>query len=108
MSDLPLFAIRDAEKAAKLVDAFLDLLRDGAWWKGKTVCDRLHTNDRTVRKIAELSAGRVISGQAGYKLTRAASNEEIDHAERWLISQGRKMIDRAREIRIARNRGVAA
>lgn len=90
------------------MDRFLEQLQDGQWVKGSVLSTRLHTSDRVIRMCADKSNGRVISGQLGYKLTRFATSDEIDHAERWLLSQAQKMTDRAREIRIARNRGVAA
>jgi hypothetical protein len=99
---------RVRQKAAEMMDSFLSELQDGEWHTRSALAARLHTSDRAIRMCAEHSQGRVISDQRGMKLTRYATVAEVDHAEAWLISQGRKMIDRAREIRIARNRGVAA
>jgi hypothetical protein len=61
------------------------------------------TEHRKVRAIAERAGGQVISGQRGYKLTRRATVEECDTAERWLRSQARKMLKRALAIRRVRN-----
>jgi hypothetical protein len=102
-------AQKDAEKWAKRLDRMLEILSDGRWYRASELGRMLAMNDRTIRRLADLSDGRVISGQEGYKLTRHGTNAEIDHAEAWLLSQARKMTDRAREIRVARNhRGVAA
>jgi hypothetical protein len=102
------FVARSADQAEKLSSWFYAILERGAWVKGRDICALMATNERVLRQIADRSQGRVISGQHGYKLTKFATTEEIDHAERWLLSQGHKMIDRAREIRIARNRSGAA
>ena len=92
----------------KLLDRLIEVLADGRWYQARELKTLLHTSDRKVRQLAEFSRGAVISGQQGYRLTRHASVDEIDHAERWLLSQSRKMADRAREIRICRNRGGVA
>jgi hypothetical protein len=107
MNQLPLH-FRVNQKAAQTQDRFLELLLDGDWHKGSWLALRLHTSDRVVRLCADRSGGRVISGQEGYKLTRYATTDEIDHAEAWLLSQARKMTERAVEIRKCRNRGAAA
>ncbi len=111
--ELPLFAVQIAlprvqQKAAEMMDRFLVQLQDGQWHKAKDLSWSLHTSDRVIRAMAEQSSGRVISGQEGYKLTRYATNDEIDHAEGWLISQANKMKARAVEIRRARNAGGRA
>ncbi len=100
---------KQARKALALVDRFLSELCDGQWHLALELGDRLKTNDRVIRRCADLSGGRVISGDQGYKLTRFSTNFEIDQAEARLLSQARKMTDRAREIRLSRNRyGTAA
>ncbi len=108
MTQMNLILPRVQQKAAEMMDRFLEQLSDGQWHRAKELSWSLHTSDRVIRQMAESSNGRVISSQHGYKLNRYATNDELDHAEAWLISQGRKMIDRAREIRVARNRGGVA
>lgn len=111
MTDLPLFASlthRQTLKAARLLDCLLDELHDGQWHTAKELGPVLRTNDRVIRKCADLSKGRVISGDLGYKLTRFATTEELDHAEARLNSQANKMKARALEIRQCRNRGGRA
>lgn len=103
-----LFHSRDLETASRLTDAFLAVLRDGLWHKGRDLAQALQTNERVLRQIASSSGGSVLSGQSGYRLTRAASNEEIDRCESWLRSQARKMIGRSIQIRKARNSGGVA
>lgn len=103
------FVTKDVERLARALDRLIHVLADGRWYRAAELARMFTTTDRMIRRLADLSDGRVISGQNGYKLTRCATTEEIDHAEAWLLSQARKMTDRAREIRIARNRsGVAA
>ena len=96
------------DKAEKHTAAVYAILADGCWHTAKALRLILGVDDRTMRLIADRSHGAILGGQSGYKLTRCASVDEIDHAERWLLSQAAKMTDRAREIRIARNRGGVA
>jgi hypothetical protein len=111
MTELPLFShltARQTVKAAKLLDCLIDELHDGQWHTAKELGPILRTNERVIRKCADLSRGRIVGSDAGYKLTRFCTIAELDHVEARLLSQAAKMQDRAREIRIARNRGVAA
>lgn len=94
----------DTSAAQRLQSVFLVELRDGAWHSGKSLREALQTNERVVRQLADFSKGRVISSDRGYRLIECASNAEIDHAEARLLSQARKMQERAVEIRLARNR----
>ncbi len=97
------FVQRVSDHAERLTEAFLNALRDGAWHRGRDLCRQLETDERTIRKIADRSSGRVISSDRGYRLIEFASNAEIDHAEARLLSQARRMTERATEIRKARN-----
>ena len=106
MITLPLFArIRDEEKAVQRLDRLLDILSDGRWYKGSELCQLLHTNERVVRRIADLSAGRILGSDKGYRMLRHATNDEIDHAENRLISQAKRMMERAAQYRKERNAG---
>lgn len=110
MTQLDLLArAADRNCAARFRDAVIALLQDGAWHRAKALCTALPgLTDRACRQIAETSHGAVISGQAGYKLTRHATNDEIDRAEAWLLSQASHMKSRAVEIRRCRNTGGVA
>jgi hypothetical protein len=74
-------------------------LRGQGWVTAKRLSFHLGTSDRLLRAFAEQSQGEIISGQKGYKLSAEATLEEIDHAANWLISQGKKMLERGIEIR---------
>jgi hypothetical protein len=100
---LNFLSAKTAARLVRLVDRFLEQLADAQWHRAKDLARVLHTDDRTIRRLGDVSGGRVISGQLGYKLTRFATNDEIDHAEAWLRSQASKMLERAVEIRRARN-----
>ena len=102
------FTFTERERYAEKVNRLLNVLSDGRWYTAKELAQILLTDDRSVRKYADLSGGRVISTEQGYKLTRYATTDECDHAEARLLSQARKMTDRAREIRVARNCAVEA
>jgi hypothetical protein len=102
------FFASDAARWAQKLDRLLAILSDGHWYKASEIARLMASNDRLIRRLADLSDGQIISGQYGYKLTRFATNEEIDHAEAWLLSQAKHMQQRALEIRQCRNRRGAA
>ena len=110
MIEQPSFAFTEKRYLAlvKLLDRLIEVLADGRWYQARELKTLLHTSDRKVRQLAEFSDGRVISGQRGYRLLACATNDEVDHAERWLLSQARRMTERAVEIRRCRNRGGRA
>lgn len=91
------------DKAEKHAAQVYAALASGDWMTRRQLERLTGLDDRVIRMVAEQSKGRVISGQSGYRLTKFASVEEIDHAERWLLSQANKMRERAVEIRRARN-----
>ena len=93
--------------AKALIDAFVLALCDGSWHTARQLADATGLPDRVARMCAEASEGRVISGQHGYKLTACATPGEIHHACAWLQSQAARMIDRARQIRLAQHRAPA-
>lgn len=64
--------------------------------------------DRDVRMYAEAAKGRIISGQKGYRHIRHATQEEVQHASAWMLSQGKKMIQRAIRIRNLAHQMVGA
>lgn len=68
------------------------------WTTAGEIEAALGWSDRRVRTLAHASRGEIISGQAGYKLTREATMEEIRHARTWLRSQAREMIARSIQI----------
>lgn len=107
MTQLDLILSTVTDKAERHTAQVYAALADGQWHTAKALRLTLGVDDRTMRLIADRSHGAILGGQSGYKLTRCASVDEIDHAERWLISQANKMRERAVEIRRARN-GVAA
>ena len=96
------------DRARGLTTGFLEHLQDGQWHKGRELCAVLQTDERTLRQCADDAAGEVISGNQGYRLLKFASNTEIDHAEARLLSQARKMTERAAQYRKARNSGGRA
>lgn len=111
MSDQPAFAFTAAErqKYAEKVDRLLTVLGDGRWYTAKELSRILLTDDRTVRKYADLSAGRVISTDKGYCLLRFATVSDIYQAQGRLTSQAKKMLARAAEYQRELNkRGTAA
>ena len=73
-----------------------NLLRGaGCWMTARDIAESTHgrVNDRDIRELAS-SSHQIISGQKGYKHADHSTPEELAHAKNWLISQGRKMIQR--------------
>lgn len=110
MIALPLFATTDHDLASRYQDRVIAYLAQATdWTLCRDICAHFpELKDRAVREIAERSKGQIVSGQKGYRLTAHATTEEIDHAERWLLSQARHMTERAKDIRICRNRAGRA
>lgn len=93
--------VRKAPKVdqRRITNLKLALKEHQGWVKASELCwlfdlNAHETGRRMVRQAADLSAPEIISGQEGYKHISHATPEEIQHAANWLISQGRKMINR--------------
>lgn len=97
------FLFSPAERYAEKVDRLLAILSDGRVYRSKELQRLLLADERTIRRWADLSGGRVLGTDQGYLLTRYATNDQIDHAEARLLSQAKRMTERAVEIRKARN-----
>ena len=89
----------DEVNAARLVMA---LVQQG-WLTAKRLMIKLNLTDRQIRAAANASDGQVISGQKGYRLTREATLEEIDHAAHWLSHQAQAMHRRSIAIQRVRH-----
>lgn len=104
-SELVLFADSNASAIASL------LRRSSDWLKASQILARLHlpdteSNRRLIRACAEALDSELISGQAGYKHIDAATDDEVLHFARWMLSQGKKMTLRA-QLALAR-KGLAS
>lgn len=111
MTQLDLLAARSADQncATRFRDRVMHALAEGQWVRAKALCARFEgLTDRALRQIAEDARGAIIGSARGYKLTRAATVEELEHFERAQLSQARKTINRVRLTRIARNQGGRA
>jgi hypothetical protein len=75
------------------ISAMIESLRGRGWQTAKQLGATSESSKRVLRAIAEESAGEIVSGQKGYKLTRECTLEEVGQAG-WLKSQGQKMLDR--------------
>ena len=85
-------APRDPDAA---LGVLLSLLAGRRWVHARD----LGWSDRTLRMLAQVSQGQIISGQAGYCLIEEATPEEIRRAADWLRSQARQMLARSIAIR---------
>jgi hypothetical protein len=94
------FSQRPPDVSADEVDAVIAYLTGKGWVKARQIDAEIDVDDRRMRVIAERSDGRILSGQKGYRyFDRDTPLEEADRAASWLISQGRKMIQRGIRIR---------
>jgi hypothetical protein len=103
---LPLFDVpaKAPSTSEREILALTMALRGRGWVTAK----QLGLHERKVRALASASHGQVLGGPKGYALTRDVSDDEADHAEARLISQAKKMMQRAADIRSARNRRQSA
>lgn len=106
MTQMGLFEQRKAPKpdltelhAGELLVA----LKGAGWLTARHLTKRLDLTDRQLRAAANASDGQVISGQKGYRLTREATLEEIDHAAHWLSHQAQEMHRRSIAIQRVRH-----
>ena len=82
------------------VERLCEWLQGNGWVRGSVLAAQLGINDRLLRAMAEASDGKILSGQAGYRLfDRSTPLEEADRAASWLESQGHKMLKRGAAIR---------
>lgn len=106
MTQMGLFEKRKAPKPdlTELHAGVLMMVLKGAGWvTAKRLMIKCDLTDRQLRAAANASDGQVISGQKGYRLTREATLEEIDHAAHWLSHQAQEMNRRSIAIQKVRH-----
>lgn len=91
----PLLPFHVQQRASQVLPQLEAALIGRGWRSAKSLVTELGTNDRVIRQAASQSAGRIISGQRGYCLTREATTREVLHAADWLRSQAKQMTQRA-------------
>lgn len=77
--------------------AILNALADGTWKKGPSLARMCGVTERTIRRVAEETAG-LISGNDGYKRVDLATKAELARNVASLRSRARKLMARADEI----------
>ncbi len=93
------------EVTQEQIDQLVDFLRGRGWMTAAEIEAELKDkkiNERKIRKIAEFSEGRILSGPGcpGYKLfTGATEIDEADLCATRIESQARQIIMRAASIR---------
>lgn len=98
-AELPLYVAKDSSATTADVESLYAVLAFRGWLKARDIItSRPHWTERKVRAIAEASAGHIVSGQEGYKLTQDCTPDEIQRACDWLRSQAKKMTQRALNI----------
>ena len=103
MTQLSLFARKQSRALPEQIDALVSALSGGEWRKAFRITKETGLNDRQVRAAANASEGQVISGQQGYKLTKLATMDEIDHATAWMRKQANEMTKRVINIERVRH-----
>ena len=100
---------RPAEATANelQIRVLVSALTGRGWLTAKQLQPLTGLSDRQLRAAANASAGQILGGQKGYRLTAQASQEEVSHTTRWLSHQAREMETRARNIRRIWNHQVA-
>jgi len=97
---LPLFAV---PKENVNVEWFVKFLTRRDWITAAEVLGEIRwpvtdSNKRWLRGLADASAGRIGSGQKGYKLVREMTGEEFHHTNNWLNHQAEEMKRRVLEM----------
>lgn len=101
--ELPLdFAAAQVVDPAEVAD-MIRLLRGQGWVRAKSF--PIGWTERRIRAVASASAGKVISGQLGYRLTHEATIDEVRKASSWLRHQAKEMTRRAVEIERVYHKG---
>jgi hypothetical protein len=78
------------------VERFVSLLFDNGGWMTAEMVGVLTTwSDRKCRALAARSAGRIISGNNGYKHARHVTPDELNEFYGRMVKQGKEMIRRA-------------
>ena len=97
MTQLSLFALKQSRALPDQIDALVSVLSDGEWRKAFRITKETGLNDRQVRAAANASEGQ------GYKLTKLATMDEIDHATAWMRKQANEMTKRVINIERVRH-----
>jgi hypothetical protein len=88
---------------AELIDDVIEWLAVADdWLTAEDLCKQLQmpfneSSRRRLRKVAELSAGRIAGGQLGYKLVERMTVSEYLHFKHWMRSQAISMLRRSRQ-----------
>ena len=80
------------------IRVLMSALAGRGWLTAKQLQPLTGLSDRQLRAAANASAGQILGGQKGYRLTTQASQEEVSHTTRWLSHQAREMESRAQNI----------
>jgi hypothetical protein len=77
------------------------------WRTAKTISADLSMDDRYIRKLAEVSEGRILGTDAGYKLTSKVTPEEFSEWKGRYESQVKRMLQRLQRTTSQWHRRVA-
>lgn len=94
----------------KEVGALESALGDGQWHGASKLAQR-GLSPRLVRSIAEQNPAMMVSGNDGYRLSRFASLDEIEHTANSIASRIKKLtvrMDALRALACERDRSAAA
>ncbi len=94
---------RETSAIPDQLESLIRTLTGKGWMTRRQLEAQTSFSDRTLRALANSSAGQIISGQQGYRLTREATVDEIKHAANWLKHQAEEMTRRAIQIERVRH-----
>lgn len=98
---LELTSYRPAAPEPDEVTRLIQLLAaSGTWMTAREILEQLglpvtESGKRHLRDLAEHSKGDIVSGNAGYKHNQHITPDELDEFWGRMVSQGKKMIERA-------------
>lgn len=101
-SELPLFRVAQADPN---IEFLMGLLGDGAWMLSTEIVRVVQArtgagwSTTKVNALAAAACPQIISGQLGYKLTKHATADEVNHFCNQMESRGKEMIARAEKTR---------
>lgn len=96
MTQLELFAAREQDERARLVDRLLAYLERERRWRTRAEIRRdIGLTDREVREARQYSGARICFGQDGFMASRWASADDLVRCANVLDSQARCMAEQA-------------
>ncbi len=88
----PKYISPSRKRKKALADRLIAILADGQWHNRKSLQGNLFGTARNCRYARQYGMGKVIFGPKGYKLTSAATVEELNHCKNTLDKNAKLFI----------------